>query len=400
MNQLLQELDSVIQEYAPELYSKFDKGLPEKRIIRYLNKSKVIGNIAPLLELYSWKNGISPDYTDHVNDSGYTMSRRSFYPKDVCYLRDLSFTCVSFEAWEEYAENRPAMKEAIGRYFPILMAERGGLFCIDLDQSQKGRIVYIHISDSRKPFLELYSSFDDFIRDTIATYKENRKLQCFPPDWIHPYDLEEDGDDDDDGEEDNNDNKKVVVVGQEVKKNVNHVHQTPVSKDLLIKLEEALISRESNFEKLLQPGLSAGIVRDKLHEAGFNGNVEALVELYTWKNGTFPEKKMTLGQTSILPDDIYQFIDIDTAMEQQKMILDIPIILEAHPLLAENPQRYFPFLWDTVTGYMVLDTALEGNQGILHMEIESPELFDKAYESFESFLKEVIEENIEAIEDV
>ncbi len=161
------------------------------------------------------------------------------------------------------------------------------------------------------------------------------------------------------------------------------------------KLEKAIRARRPNLAKALQPGLPEAQVTDILKRAKVGKNVDAVVALYSWKNGA----DTTKAKQTFFPESIYQFLPLDAAVEQCAAVQRAVNALTELGSPIELPReagRYLPVFWDGVTGFLAIDLKPAKSNRVIEIEFESEEPFREVCDSFEAFLADAtkaIEEN-------
>lgn len=162
-------------------------------------------------------------------------------------------------------------------------------------------------------------------------------------------------------------------------------------KELLEHLERVIGKRSPTAAELLQPGLPQEHIREMLADGGVRGKIDPIVSLFGWRNGSRLDPAVTLEQASLFPQSIYMFMDLRTMIEHFHGFSDGFIY---HPKHDEVNGRYFPVFWDNSTGYLAVDLR-SAKQPVVLLDPESEDLANKAYDSFEKFLKDAIHANEE-----
>jgi hypothetical protein len=160
-------------------------------------------------------------------------------------------------------------------------------------------------------------------------------------------------------------------------------------------LETAVLGRNPLLGKKLQPGLPESKIRRMLSRAKLLGDIQCLVDLYMWKNGTILDPEMADSKTGFFPAPIYHFIELDRA------IGDLGFFKEAavnYPALSEAVGRYFPIFWNGSKSWLAVDLKPSCRNRIIHVvDCRSDQPFREAYHSFEEFINDVIKANDENI---
>ncbi len=164
-----------------------------------------------------------------------------------------------------------------------------------------------------------------------------------------------------------------------------------MSQTLLNLLEQSIRQRNPVLADALQPGLPEEQIREVLRRAKVEGEIEPIVCLFSWKNGTQIDFGATLNEMSPFPGTIYTLRDLKTMTEDFIMFHQSIVF---HPQFAESDGRYFPIFWDNSTSYLAVDLKSSGGRVVL-LEPEGEELARTAYNSFEDFLKDAIRANQE-----
>ena len=169
----------------------------------------------------------------------------------------------------------------------------------------------------------------------------------------------------------------------------------------LQKLEHAIKARSVFLADRLNPGLLEPEIRAALKRAGITGAVQPVVDFYLWKNGTILDDETALEKTGFFPDEIYQFIDLETAIQNWKamnvaaqQLSEVLQDTEAEPMF-ELAGQYFPMFWDGATGSLDVDLRPANNNRLMMIEFESTEPVCEAYGNFSEFIADAIRANTE-----
>lgn len=157
---------------------------------------------------------------------------------------------------------------------------------------------------------------------------------------------------------------------------------------LLEKLESALAEQRPRIAKSLLPGLPEVQIRQILNRAKVGENVDAVVALYSWKNGS----DRTDAQQTFFPESLYQFLSLEAAVEKCLLIQKAVKALVELGSPIEMPQedrRYIPAFWDGVTGFLAIDLKQGMRNRMMAVEFESEVPFREICDSFEAFLTSV-----------
>lgn len=153
------------------------------------------------------------------------------------------------------------------------------------------------------------------------------------------------------------------------------------------------------MDEILRPGLSEGEVRGLLGRAGVEGEIGALVALYTWRNGERPDTGLPAREVAFFPNDIYHFLSLEEALDNfrgnQEAAADLVEITGDPTHLREGMRRYFPIFTDGSTGFLGVDLEPSNRSRVVVIEFESTEPFVEAYPSFAEFIEDAIRANQE-----
>ncbi|MEM7790879.1 MAG: hypothetical protein AAF546_05735 [Verrucomicrobiota bacterium] len=168
--------------------------------------------------------------------------------------------------------------------------------------------------------------------------------------------------------------------------------------EIFSQIDEAIASRSSLLKEHLNPGLLQSDRRFKK----LTGYTRDVIDWYAWHNGTsFEEIKdgdafiVTLENLALIPDSIYKMIEFSAAYGDLGLWNEMS---EWNEVISELAGRYFPLLWDGNTSWLSVcidPTADERPVGFV--EFESDEAFEKAYDSFDEFLLDVLHSNKENV---
>ena len=171
---------------------------------------------------------------------------------------------------------------------------------------------------------------------------------------------------------------------------------------LLRQLEQAITRRNPLLAERLKAGLPESDIRAALSKAKVVGAIEPVVQLYSWRNGMALDEQTPMGETSFFPVDIYQFIDLESAVNQLKTMDDAAKQLrgmlegtKAHSMFSGITGSLFPLFTDGATGTIAVDLTPAKRNRVVTVEFESTEPVHQAYGSFEEFLNDVIRANRE-----
>lgn len=168
-----------------------------------------------------------------------------------------------------------------------------------------------------------------------------------------------------------------------------------MKKELFDNLEQAILATRPKLATALQLGLTEEQITDVLNLPKVGKNVDAVVALYSWKNGVDIAK----AQEPFFPESIYHFLPLEAAVEHCASLQEAAKALAAlgSPIkMSQEAGRYLPVFWDGVTGYIAIDLKPGMSNRVMEIEFESEQPFRKVYDSFDAFLADVtraIQEN-------
>ena len=109
-----------------------------------------------------------------------------------------------------------------------------------------------------------------------------------------------------------------------------------------------------------------------------------------------------MGEASFFPEDIYQFMDLEAALEAWRTMNQAAATLrgmfqepEAHSLFSGFTGQLFPLFRDGASGSIAVDLTPSKRSRVVAVEFESPEPVRQAYGSFDEFIKDAIRVNKE-----
>lgn len=165
-----------------------------------------------------------------------------------------------------------------------------------------------------------------------------------------------------------------------------------MTSELLRKFEDALRKRNPVLCECLQKGLSEARIRTKLEKAGVTGNVESVVQLFSWKNGSDPNPRLTQAQASPFPESIYMFMDFSMMLGHLGHFKECAVY---HPRYGDIAERYFPLFWDGSNSWIAVDLAPAKRSRVVLLVTELEDSVVEAYDTFDAFLVDATRANDE-----
>jgi hypothetical protein len=90
----------------------------------------------------------------------------------------LDVMIAHFRGFKEFAVYQPKYTEVVGRYFPIFWDGSTGYLAVDLEPSNRNRVVLLD-PESENLVKVAYDSFENFLKDVIRANEEEENLTCF-----------------------------------------------------------------------------------------------------------------------------------------------------------------------------------------------------------------------------
>jgi hypothetical protein len=160
LTSILNELESFLVEKNYPIIKKLSDGIAEDEIVRSLKKFDL--SISPkLIELYSWKNGVSGLYEEYLTEE----------------LSLFGFVGVMFpfqQAMETYI-NIPIEEDFIKRnFFPVFTTGDNEYLLMDLAKRKPSESVFIYSPSLLilKP-MTIYDSIERLFETALVTYENN-----------------------------------------------------------------------------------------------------------------------------------------------------------------------------------------------------------------------------------
>lgn len=174
--QLFAQLDAAIRRRDPRLAQQLRAGCSEKVLTKWLKK--VPGETTPLRELYAWHDGTEALRWSEGDTHKMSLLDLSFVPGEIYPFADIETAATHFAGWTTIARYQPRIREAVGRYFPILWDGSGAWFAVDTQSGHSGRVMHFEMQDDH-PFREAYATFDGFLLDVLRANETGEPLRFF-----------------------------------------------------------------------------------------------------------------------------------------------------------------------------------------------------------------------------
>lgn len=172
----LERLEVAIRKRNPLLAGDYlMAGLSEKmRAKRFRNLS---GNLQPLHDLYSWRDGTKFVHLKPGETYAEGIAKVSFLPVDTFLFTDSQQAIAMMHTWEEVSKRRPALREGVWRYFPLLCGG-SARFMLDLDPNRHSRIIFYN-DEPTDTLSVAYPTFDSFLTDILLANESGARLAYF-----------------------------------------------------------------------------------------------------------------------------------------------------------------------------------------------------------------------------
>ena len=161
--------------------------------------------------------------------------------------------------------------------------------------------------------------------------------------------------------------------------------------DLLPRFGAAAIAQHPLIASKLQEGLDEKAVRRYLKRHSVEGEVDAIVELFTWRNGTSLDPELAGSKRGFFRGKAYYLLDLEMAVGHLE---HTRVAARRHPELAQGI-TYFPLFWDGSTSWIATDIRPRQNNRVVLAEHTADEPFRMVSASLRDFFAGVIK----AIED-
>jgi len=130
-------------------------------------------------------------------------------------------------------------------------------------------------------------------------------------------------------------------------------------------------------------------IRAMLKKANVKGNIEPIIELFSWRNGTFPMQDFTGEKTRIIPHSRISLMRLENMIDHYLCFKEME---EYNPRYKTLGGRFFPLFWDGSSTYILVD--LESPDGeILLLETQSDHFLREGYCTFADFIRDAIRAN-------
>jgi hypothetical protein len=191
---LLERLEAVVVRRNPGIAPAILPGLPAESIRKQLKRVGITGQVDPIVELYSWHDGMTGNVPKQAQNLGFAPPTiHGPDPKAMDYLESLgnqvdrnvkiygSVYFFRFESvirniklWNKFAPKKAGYARLVGRFVPFVTYSFAGQdLALDVSPAGNTRVVSVH---GESAVHEAYPTFADFLHDAIAANESNRHL--------------------------------------------------------------------------------------------------------------------------------------------------------------------------------------------------------------------------------
>src|SRR6185312_72523 len=153
MIELIHQLEAAVLARNPHLAGRLKPGLPVEQIKKDLKHAGIVGAIAPIIELYSWRNGTLLQGESEAADTGFIPHQAVQLSESIKQhllllgiKRDTDFRVYNFIELEMAILHKRGYKKSsqfLERYFPILWDGSTSWVAVDIEPSGHNRVVVI-----------------------------------------------------------------------------------------------------------------------------------------------------------------------------------------------------------------------------------------------------------------
>jgi len=169
MRNLLDALENAIRRHNPVLAGRLVPGLSPEKTQKILRQFKVAGNVRPIVELFSWKDGTNVDPS---------VERKSLFPQSPFMFVDLEMMASHFRELGVWAKYQQKYRAVAGKYFPLFWNGSTKWIALDLNPQATSQVVLID-GDNDPPVTTLYARFEDLVQSAIDANNNQTKLNAF-----------------------------------------------------------------------------------------------------------------------------------------------------------------------------------------------------------------------------
>ena len=159
---------------------------------------------------------------------------------------------------------------------------------------------------------------------------------------------------------------------------------------MLQQFEIALRKRSEVLAQRLQPGLAPSIIQKKLERARVVGNVEPIVSLFSWRNGSELDRSISRIEATPFLQSAYIFLNFE------RMLMDFKSFYEYsnyHKKYLPIIGKYFPLFWNGFNNWIAVNIKSSGTGEIVLLLTHEEEIARLACVSFKIFIEDAIKAN-------
>lgn len=161
---------------------------------------------------------------------------------------------------------------------------------------------------------------------------------------------------------------------------------------LLKNIDEAISKNNKDLAEHLNLGVPFEALQKILCQ--IPGDTDVLRDLYSWHNGTRIFKnsdnhinKKSLSCISLIPEEVFTYMDIEFALNTFLLWSDIA---QYNSMIKIAIGRYFPILWDHSDAFICIDLKHGNNHKVIYYDPQNDTPFSELYQSFDEFLSSLL----------
>lgn len=146
----LQQFEKAATSRNAILTIKLQPGLSQGDVERSLRRKSISGDIVPLYDLYTWKDGMNltlPPVPSRLDPDFYESERAklSFFAGKPYFFPCLEMAIGHLGHLEAAARTQPKLEEGVNRYFPLFWNGSSEWLSVDLKPLNHNRIMIVEI---------------------------------------------------------------------------------------------------------------------------------------------------------------------------------------------------------------------------------------------------------------
>jgi hypothetical protein len=190
----LERLEAAIIRRNPGIAPAIQPGLPAETVRKQLKRVGMVGQVDPIVELYSWHDGMTgsapkqaqnlgfaprtihgPDLKamDYLESLGHQVDRNAKIYGSL-YFFNFESVIRSIKHWINFAHQNEGKARLVGRFVPFVAYSRTSQhLALDINPAADTRVVSLKTDSIVR---EAYPTFADFLQDAIAANEGDRLL--------------------------------------------------------------------------------------------------------------------------------------------------------------------------------------------------------------------------------